>query len=141
MFVEDCECLATGRGRRAQAGAVPDREPERHENPWGRLPVEEGRRQPVVLGARVLVDIADLKSADEFALVVQNTHFIPLGSSSRGNTACQCSLGKAQRAVQRSGIDWDCSKLESAAFFECVSGLIHRLTAVLHNLANPTQSH
>lgn len=107
----------------------------------GRLPVEEGRRQPVVLGARVLVDIADLKSADEFALVVQNTHFIPLGSRSRRNTACQCSLGEAQRAVQRSGIDWDCSKLESAAFFECVSGLIHRLTAVLHNLANPTQSH
>ena len=89
MFVEDCECLATGRGRRAQAGAVPDREPERHENPWGRLPVEEGRRQPVVLGARVLVDIADLKSADEFALVVQNTHFIPLGSRRKHSMSVQ----------------------------------------------------
>lgn len=91
MSVVERERLATGRGRRAQTGTVPDGKPERNENPWGGLPVEKRRRQPIVLDARVLVDIADFEGPDEFALVVQNAHLIPLGNISRENISCQSS--------------------------------------------------
>lgn len=96
MSVVERERLSTGRGRRAQTGTVPDGKPERHENPWGGLPVEKGRRQPIVLDARVLVDIADFEGPDEFALVVQNAHLIPLGNISRENISCQ---DEAQEAL------------------------------------------
>lgn len=99
LSVVERERLATGRGRRAQAGTVPDGEPERHENPWGGLPVEKGRRQPVVLDARILVDIADFEGTDEFALIIQNAHLIPLGNISRENITCQSSPRRGLRGI------------------------------------------
>lgn len=42
------------------------------------MAVQEGRGQPVVMEALVLIDVAYLKGADKLALVVKHAHFIPL---------------------------------------------------------------
>lgn len=48
------------------------------------MAVQEGRGQPVVMEALVLIDVAHLKGADKLTLVVKHTHFIPLKTGMDG---------------------------------------------------------
>lgn len=94
LLVVQRERLSAGGRRWTQARAVSHWETQRDKHPWGRVAVQEGCSQPVVLLTGILVDIADLKGSYELPSVIQDADLIPLKESNSIMSLCKLNSAK-----------------------------------------------